>query len=447
MSWSDSDSGEDSDSNDYLSANAMMEEVEEDDHSENDFGSDSDLSSDETFTLKEELLACLDAVNAAGTFASFYIRDEFPNPGLFIKGYGAIPFPLQSRDADAIAQMSRQAPFGKGDKTVVDTTVRNTWELDSSSLEFRNPAWVEFLKQIIQRTKQELGIEGSISAELYKLLLYEQGAFFKAHKDTEKAPGMIGTLVICLPSKHEGGDVHLSHSGGKKVLQSGPTSEYGLSVLAWYSDVTHEVKPITSGHRLVVTYNIVQTSANLPKQSAAHLADQADQLGRALKLWRRNYLETNPHSIYILEHKYTSTSLKLASLKGRDQAVGAHLQQVCSANGFYLFLAAMERSVTEENDYYDGEDKEDDLCLRDIVTPSGISIGTKLEIEMDDILQQDPFERDPDAESDGEFTGNESAPATLRYHDTVSNWNQSSMWFYASHHFAGCSRHPSRVLV
>ena len=46
--------------------------------------------------------------------------------------------------------------------------------------------------------------EVEVSAELYKLLVYEKGGFFLSHRDTEKAPGMFATLVISLPSSHEG---------------------------------------------------------------------------------------------------------------------------------------------------------------------------------------------------------------------------------------------------
>ena len=34
--------------------------------------------------------------------------------------------------------------------------------------------------------------------ELYKLLLYKTGGHFKAHRDTEKAEGMFGTLIVQL---------------------------------------------------------------------------------------------------------------------------------------------------------------------------------------------------------------------------------------------------------
>jgi len=46
------------------------------------------------------------------------------------------------------------------------------------------------------------GMRGAtVSAELYKLLVYERKGFFLPHRDTEKTGGMFGTLVVTLPSR------------------------------------------------------------------------------------------------------------------------------------------------------------------------------------------------------------------------------------------------------
>lgn len=74
----------------------------------------------------------------------------------------------------------------------------------------------------------------------------------------EKVPGMFGTLVICLLSERTEGEVHVVHGKEKRTLATHPESVFNLSALAWYSDVQHEIKSVTSRHRLVLTYNIVQ---------------------------------------------------------------------------------------------------------------------------------------------------------------------------------------------
>jgi hypothetical protein len=45
---------------------------------------------------------------------------------------------------------------------------------------------------------------------------------------------MFGTLVICLPSKHEGGEVRVAYGGKEKILKTAESSEYGYTYLCWY---------------------------------------------------------------------------------------------------------------------------------------------------------------------------------------------------------------------
>jgi len=96
-----------------------------------------------------------------------------------------------------------------------------------------------------------------VRGELSKLVVHEEGAFCLPHQDSKKADGMFGTLVVSLPSKHEGGDVVASHKGKSRTFSSSPGSDFGFSYAAWYSDITHEVKPVTSGYRIVLTYNLI----------------------------------------------------------------------------------------------------------------------------------------------------------------------------------------------
>lgn len=73
---------------------------------------------------------------------------------------------------------------------------------------------------------------------LYKMLLYEEGAHFKPHKDTEKAPGMFATLAICLPTEHLGGDLDVKHNNKRLTWTSSKTSAFDLSFSAWYVKLT-----------------------------------------------------------------------------------------------------------------------------------------------------------------------------------------------------------------
>ncbi|OAL55584.1 hypothetical protein IQ07DRAFT_172094 [Pyrenochaeta sp. DS3sAY3a] len=181
-----------------------------------DFMSDSSDSTEASehspeATFKRGFQACLEEQETTGTFTSFATTPQFVNPGLHVEKVGSIGLPLSIRDAAAITAVCRQAPFGRKDQTVVDESVRKTWELDSSEFSLTNPAWDTYLRTLADQAYTTMGVQVATQAHKYKLLLYEEGAFFKAHRDTEKMPGMFGTLVICLPSLHTGGEVVLVH--------------------------------------------------------------------------------------------------------------------------------------------------------------------------------------------------------------------------------------------
>jgi hypothetical protein len=152
-------------------------------------GSDSPLSdAGDPENILSNINDALDEIKAAGTFAS-YAQLRLPNPAdtfsLFVHGVGDISVPLQEEQARQLIAQSRQAPYGKGSETIVDTSVRNTWELDASQFEFRNPAWSRFLDKCIGQVALSLGISSPITAELYKMLIYEKGAMFKSHTESD----------------------------------------------------------------------------------------------------------------------------------------------------------------------------------------------------------------------------------------------------------------------
>lgn len=301
-------------------------------------------------------------------------------------------------------------------QTVVDTSVRKTWELDHTQFALANPAWQAYVASLLDDAAQSLAMS-EVRAEPYKLLLYEEGSFFKRHKDSEKVPGMIGTMVICLPSKHDGGSVHLSHAGKSYVFETDKTSDFGLTSLSWFSDVTHEIKPLKSGYRLVLTYNIIHTGHK--HISADLVGEQSERLRSVLVKWQSK-LPFREKLVYMLDHKYTQSSLKLSNLKGRDRAVCQSLYEVGLSCGFTIFLAKMTRTQGDDsNEYYD--DDEESTELEDVRTCDGLTVCNRVYLEDEDILGSDLWDRDPDSEDEGGFTGNESMPSILRYHDTVSS--------------------------
>lgn len=184
--------------------------------------------------------------------------------------------------------------------------LRSTWELNCDDFRITDHAWPGFLEKIKRGAARSLGLSPEdINVEPYKLLLYEKGSFSKRHRDSAKAPGMIGSLIVCLPSKHEGGQVHLSYAGKDRVYATSPMSAFDITALAWYSDVTHKIKEVTAGYRLVLTYTIIQKDG--PRRFAGYFEQQQalvkETFDRYLK-WYQNL----PTLVYSLGHRYSLRS-------------------------------------------------------------------------------------------------------------------------------------------
>ena len=149
------------------------------------------------------LCSALDAIKTTGSFAGFSkIKEDIIKP-IAVRDVGMLDFPLQEATVKQLIETARQAPYGKGSETFVDTSVRNTWELDAAQL-YLSSQWGPAIDGVCKWGAQQMGITAPITAELYKMLIYERGALFKAHTDTEKIPGMFGTLVICLRQNSQG---------------------------------------------------------------------------------------------------------------------------------------------------------------------------------------------------------------------------------------------------
>lgn len=139
-----------------------------------------------------ELGGALDSIaesNQAGSFAHFapFSDYRFRDPEIRVDGIGRIPVPLTEEYAQKLIGACRQAPFGKGSETFVDESVRKIWEMDPTAFSFGCEGWVDgVVGRVVEDAKAALGVdalEGEVEAQLYKMLLYEKGAHFKAHQE------------------------------------------------------------------------------------------------------------------------------------------------------------------------------------------------------------------------------------------------------------------------
>lgn len=79
---------------------------------------------------------------------------------------------------------------------------------------------------------------------------------FQKHVDTPRSQSQIGSLVVCLPSMFKGGNLLVRHHGAEVNFDWAPRSGTTIQWAALYSDCEHEIKTITEGERVTLTYNL-----------------------------------------------------------------------------------------------------------------------------------------------------------------------------------------------
>ena len=129
--------------------------------------------------FKGALLESLQIVGN-GSFTSIGPLPDI-HPGLYVYGLGKIDPPLPERDTVELSRVCHEAQLGKGSETFVDPNVRKAWEINADHVRFRNPQCPSVVDQAVSKVTEGLGVIGggtTVRAELYKLLLYEPGAFF-----------------------------------------------------------------------------------------------------------------------------------------------------------------------------------------------------------------------------------------------------------------------------
>ncbi|ORZ30871.1 hypothetical protein BCR44DRAFT_1288400 [Catenaria anguillulae PL171] len=328
--------------------------------------SEAEVEHDDPDSPAAQISDLLREAPALGEFTFGGLANTLPRvPGMHVQGVGLVPLPLVDPSfAARLAEFGHLAPFGRGEQTLTDMAVRRTWEFDRNQVSFTNPGWHRGLRALIPTIADKLGCpEMPLELHLYKMLMYESGCHFVRHRDTEKEDRMFATLVIQLPSVHQGGELVVYQPDGTAVAHdfgaAGGTSAFRSHFAVHYADAEHELKPVVSGYRLALVYSVcwprgqdhvdLQVAHQCAADIATHLADIAEQ-------------EAVFH--YFMDHHYTTASiaaLGLKALKGADrdrvrmlQAANAHLPQ---DQRFTFYLLHGKRFVSYGDESCYGEDR------------------------------------------------------------------------------------------
>ena len=307
--------------------------------------------------LATELASLLSTVRRPGDFFAAGAI-ELLAPSLEIEGVGPVALPLLPEQAERIIGVAEAAPYGRGEETVVNPAVRSCWQIGPDRVRLGGRHWAKTLGRIVAQVADGLGVSDPVTAEFYKLLVYGPGSFFVGHRDTEKAPGMFATLVVVLPSSFEGGDLLVRHQGREARLALRCDEPAEAAFAAFYADCLHEILPVTEGHRLILTYNLIRSGKGRPPKPPDY-EEQQGGVAALLQEWRESRMQLGDDGpeklVYPLEHAYTPAGLGFAALKGADAAAAGVLAAAARQTGFDLHLALLtveESGAAEHADSY-----------------------------------------------------------------------------------------------
>jgi hypothetical protein len=300
---------------------------------------------------------------------------EMPMPKMEVEGAGVLSFPVPGAQIAKIVGKAQRAPYGRGRDTIVNTSVRNVWQIAPGKIKIGGKSWAANFEAILSKVRAGLGCgDAMVSAELYKLLVYDRGGFFLPHRDTEKRAGMFGTLVVTLPSAYRGGELRIRHSGREVTVETNILDPSELSYVAFYADCEHEVLPVREGNRLCLVYNLIQKRSK-GRIEILKAPEYESQTSRAAAILERSLTAPNaPAKIaWLLEHQYSPAALSFSALKGADAARARVLAQAaaraqCAAHLGIVHIGESGSAEPDDAFYgsrwsryrdYDGEDEED----------------------------------------------------------------------------------------
>lgn len=283
----------------------------------------------------------------------FCVEDTFLSDeiSVSIAEVGNLDCPIEETVIKKLLNISSKAVFGFEDETILDMNI-DTQTISPNKLCVEiNP---NSLRQVLNRIGLGLNFDDTskLDIHLHNLLVYGPGQFFKAHRDSEKMSNMVGTLVIVLPCKHEGGDLIIDHMKESHEFFASQNPNY-IKCIAFYADCKHEITQVKVGHRVALTYNIVLNSPNI-KDIIPNNVDVA--LNNAVLKFFSTSVEgrNNPRLLaFMMNHKYTEYGLRWNMIKGIDRTIAHALYAIAKRQGRKPCLALAEIQETRSEDEVD----------------------------------------------------------------------------------------------
>ena len=179
-----------------------------------------------------------------------------------------------------------------------------------------------------------------------------------------------------------------------------------------YTDADLELKPLESGHMLMLEYDLVLPSPGKVR-SLADMYSEKGKLQDQLAKWNSAVTKENTTRnrsyptllAHVCDTIYESKSLSFGVLQGSDRFRAAYLKDSCATLHMGLYIANLDRTLEgfcEDfylDDYCMTGESEDSILLTKIVDLNGNTVGSNLALEKEDnFVASDPFDCEPDSE-------------------------------------------------
>jgi hypothetical protein len=146
----------------------------------------------------------------------------------------------------------------------------------------------------------------------------------------------IGTLIVCLPSKYTGGKLHVRSGDHETVYNFSEKSE-NTSLIQWvafFDDCEYEIKPITEGYLVILTFEIMWKVASKYGAPNTVTGGNIDSIGkdtnRTQTLIQKivdNMVMRNEDVGFILRERYSFSQLSRDGLRDIDKILFSALNQ------------------------------------------------------------------------------------------------------------------------
>jgi hypothetical protein len=183
---------------------------------------------------------------------------------------------------------------------------------------------------------------------------------------------VVGSLVVVLPTRHEGGQIVLHESGKNWIIDSdqectiesdkewtidfadkfAAATKPSICFIAFSGDVEHEALPVTSGYRVTLTYNLYYTT---PHAKSSHFPSPVHWTLKEALVKLVNDKTRLPNGGYLgfgLQHEYVYSDREvidslLDQLKGPDQV----LADVCDELNLRYSLKLLYQNIAYEGGF------------------------------------------------------------------------------------------------